>query len=109
MDSNGSWDWQPVDPDRKAPELRASDADRQRAVDALLVHCTAGRLTLEELDERQGQAMQARTLTELRAVFHDLPDTVPDLPIAAHPDPLTPNRDRRGRGLLRWGRRRDRG
>jgi len=54
-------------------DLRVSDADRDRALAELSEHYQAGRLTLEEFDERSGQALQARTARELSALFTDLP------------------------------------
>jgi hypothetical protein len=43
-------------------DLRASDADRERSVEALRHHATAGRLTVEELDERTERAYAATPL-----------------------------------------------
>jgi hypothetical protein len=54
-------------------DLRVSDADRDRAVAELSEHFEAGRLTAEELDERTGRALQARTGKELTDLFADLP------------------------------------
>ena len=54
-------------------DLRVSDADRDRALAELSEHFQAGRLTLEEFDERSGRALQARTARELSALFTDLP------------------------------------
>jgi len=54
-------------------DLRVSDADRDRAVAELSEHFQAGRLTLEEFDERSGRALQARTARELTGLFTDLP------------------------------------
>ena len=53
--------------------IRASDADRERVARILRGHAVAGRLTLEELDERTGRAFGARTLGELDALQSDLP------------------------------------
>ncbi|MFG3132062.1 DUF1707 SHOCT-like domain-containing protein [Streptomyces tendae] len=55
------------------PTLRASHADRDRAVDALSAAAGDGRLTAEELDERVGAALTARTQGELAALTADLP------------------------------------
>lgn len=55
-----------------APE-RAGDADRERAVVALREHAVAGRLTLEELADRVGNALAAATMGDLDAVLGDLP------------------------------------
>lgn len=67
-----------------SPHLRASDADRERVAAALREHCAVGRLTMAELDERLGQAYAARTLGDLAAVTHDLPEIEPELPVPAH-------------------------
>ncbi|MBC3840234.1 DUF1707 domain-containing protein [Streptacidiphilus sp. 4-A2] len=56
-----------------APELRASHADRDRAVDVLRVAAGDGRLTSDELDERLEAALSARTVGELTALTTDLP------------------------------------
>ena len=56
----------------------ASDADRERTVDLLRDHWLAGRLTLDELEERVGAAFGARTVQEL---WH----TVRGLPVAEAP------------------------
>ena len=65
--------------------LRASDADRAQVADALRAHCAAGRITVEELEERVGKAMIARTYGELRELTGDLPavqgPTVPEFAI----------------------------
>lgn len=66
-----------------SPHLRASDADRERVAAALREHCAVGRLTMAELDERLGQAYAARTLGDLAAVTHDLPEIEPELPVPA--------------------------
>jgi hypothetical protein len=55
------------------PNLRASDADRAQVADALRTHCAAGRITVEELEQRIGEAMTARTYGELRELTADLP------------------------------------
>jgi hypothetical protein len=53
--------------------VRASDADRQRVIDALQRHTAAGRLTLDEFSERVGSVFAAQTLQELAATTVDLP------------------------------------
>jgi hypothetical protein len=53
--------------------MRASDSDRERAVDVLRIAAGDGRLTAEELDERLEAALSARTLGELAGVISDLP------------------------------------
>jgi Domain of unknown function (DUF1707) len=56
-----------------SPDLRASDADRDRAVAELREHTATGRLTLEEFSERVDRAVAATTLSELDEVRGDLP------------------------------------
>lgn len=48
--------------------MRASDADRDRVVDALKAAYVYGLLTTEELAARSGQALAARTYADLAAV-----------------------------------------
>ena len=55
--------------------LRIGDADRDRAVAALGDHYAAGRLTVDEFDERTSSAWQARTADDLAPLFADLPNT----------------------------------
>jgi Domain of unknown function (DUF1707) len=57
--------------------MRASDADRDAVLADLSEHFQAGRLTAEELDERTGQALAARTWGELRELLADLPAALP--------------------------------
>jgi hypothetical protein len=57
--------------------IRASDADRDRTVAALREHLAAGRLTIEEFDERLDKACAAKTLGELDSLMADLPETDP--------------------------------
>jgi hypothetical protein len=52
---------------------RASDAERDRAADALRRHHADGRLTTDELEERTGRAYAATTLGDLDQLFADLP------------------------------------
>jgi Domain of unknown function (DUF1707) len=53
--------------------LRATHDDRNRVVELLRVAAGDGRLSLEELDERVGAALTARTYGELAALVSDLP------------------------------------
>ncbi|HEX5291972.1 MAG TPA: DUF1707 domain-containing protein [Streptosporangiaceae bacterium] len=64
--------------------LRVSDADRDAALAELTQHYEAGRLTTEELDERTGAILAARTGTELESQLTDLP--VLGVPAAAPPE-----------------------
>jgi DUF1707 SHOCT-like domain len=61
--------------------LRASHDDRDRAVEVLRVAAGDGRITAEELDERVGAALTARTYGELAALISDLPATSGALPL----------------------------
>jgi hypothetical protein len=56
------------------PELRASDEDRDRAVEIIRVAAGDGRLSAAELDERLDLALTARTTNELAALTADLPE-----------------------------------
>jgi hypothetical protein len=58
------------------PALRASDADRARAVALLRDHAVEGRLTLEEVTDRMSAAYLARTHEELEQLAADLPSQV---------------------------------
>jgi len=54
-------------------DLRVSDADRDRAVHELSEAFKAGRLTADEFSERSGEALGARTGSELTGLLADLP------------------------------------
>jgi hypothetical protein len=70
--------------------VRASDADRDIAADILCAAVGDGRLTLDELDERLGAALSARTVTELAALIVDLPDRPGPLPTGPSGKARTP-------------------
>jgi hypothetical protein len=53
--------------------MRASRADRERAIDALKAAFVRGRLTKDELDERVARALVPQTYAELAALTDDLP------------------------------------
>ena len=53
--------------------LGASYADREQAIEALKDAFVLGRLTKDELDERAGQALAARTRAELAVLTADIP------------------------------------
>lgn len=63
--------------------LRASHDDRDQAVEVLRVAAGDGRITAEELDERVGAALTARTYGELAALISDLPATPGSLPLGS--------------------------
>jgi hypothetical protein len=64
------------------PDLRASDADRDEVVTLLRRHAEAGRLTVDELDERCSAALSAVTVGELDRLLDDLPQERPAAPVA---------------------------
>jgi Domain of unknown function (DUF1707)/Cell wall-active antibiotics response 4TMS YvqF len=53
--------------------LRVSDAERDATLRKLGDHAAVGRLTLDELEERSGQALTAKTRGELATLTSDLP------------------------------------
>jgi Domain of unknown function (DUF1707) len=53
--------------------LRASHADRERAIDLLKAAFVHGRLAKDEFDARVGQALASRTYADLAAVTADIP------------------------------------
>jgi len=66
-------------------DLRVSDADRDRAIGELSQHFQAGRLTLEEFDDRSGQALKAKTGRDLADLFTDLPPAQARTPVIGEP------------------------
>ena len=53
--------------------IRVSDAERDAAVRTLGDHAAVGRLTLDELEDRAGRALAAKTRGELAVLTSDLP------------------------------------
>lgn len=74
--------------------LRVSDAERDATLRTLGDHAAAGRLTLDELEDRAGQTLAAKTRGELAALTSDLPKE----PAAAQGDPAPA----RVRQPVRW-------
>ena len=56
------------------PEQRIGDEERDNAVDALRAHMAAGRISLDEFDQRLGQVLQSTTQRQIDAALVDLPD-----------------------------------
>jgi hypothetical protein len=54
-------------------EIRASDQERERTVEALRRHAAAGRIDSAELEERLGLALAAKTQGDLAQIVEDLP------------------------------------
>jgi DUF1707 SHOCT-like domain len=65
-----------------ADGIRASDAERDAAVERLSQATGDGRLTLEEFSQRMGQASTARTRAELDRLVSDLPVQAAPAPAA---------------------------
>lgn len=70
------------------PHLRAADADRAAVATVLGQHMSAGRLTMDEYDERLARVYAAKTYGELDQITADLPSTgVAARPAAAPASP----------------------
>ena len=66
------------------PQLRASDADRERAADRLQAAAVEGRLDAEELEQRLGEVYAARYCSDLTRVTADItPPAPPPAPVPA--------------------------
>jgi Domain of unknown function (DUF1707)/2TM domain len=63
------------------PDIRASDAERERVAELLRDHAAEGRLGVDELDERLRRAYAARTRSELDGLTADLPARVSRAPV----------------------------
>jgi Domain of unknown function (DUF1707)/2TM domain len=55
------------------PRLRVGDAERGQVIDQLADHHAAGRLTLEEFEQRMASAWTAQTGADLEVLVRDLP------------------------------------
>jgi hypothetical protein len=72
-------------PEHHPPEVRASDADRDRVLDVLRAAAGDGRLTAAEHETRAGAALAARTVGDLAVLTADLrgpaaaPEPAPDV------------------------------
>src|SRR5260370_28853611 len=71
---------------------RASHADREQVVGVLKAAFVQGRLTADELDERIGQALAARTYADLAALTTDLPADPDRVPVPVPTPPPAPVR-----------------
>ena len=71
---------------RAFDRLRASDADREQVLEFLKTAFVQGRLTMDELDARAGQALVSRTYGELAALTADIPSG----PVRVLPRPAAP-------------------
>ncbi|GAA4374050.1 DUF1707 domain-containing protein [Actinomadura verrucosospora] len=83
------------------PEIRASDADRDRVAASLREHCAEGRITMDELQERLDAVYGAKTLGQLQEVTSDLPEEdLYQLPVPATQSKGTASPARRPSGDL---------
>ncbi|RII19749.1 hypothetical protein DSC45_07035 [Streptomyces sp. YIM 130001] len=73
------------------PEIRASDADRDRVAERLRDAMAEGRLSLEEFEERLEETYQARTYRELEPITRDLPAPQERRPAAGTTGPAAPD------------------
>ncbi|MFF4500208.1 DUF1707 domain-containing protein [Streptomyces sp. NPDC001401] len=76
--------------DAAVPELRASDADRERVAEVLRDALAEGRLDMEEFEERLEATYKARTYGELTPITRDLPaaGVTPPPPVSLVKEPL---------------------
>ncbi len=70
-------------PTDHAELIRASDSDRDRALDLLRDHWLAGRLTLDEYEQRCDEAAGGRFVADLRHAIRELPYPLPEHGLAA--------------------------
>lgn len=68
------------------PDWRVSDTERQATADHLKAHFVAGRLDIDEYEERLQRALAARTRRDLDDLVGDLPSTI----AVAQPPPPRP-------------------
>ena len=93
------------------PNIRASDADRDRTASLLREHLSAGRLTPEEFNDRLDRAFAAKTVGEIDTLLSDLPGIdlyrLPDAALTRYPrqaKDTPPRRSGRGRAWrAAWG------
>jgi hypothetical protein len=90
------------------PNMRASDADRDRVASLLREHHAAGRLSAQEFSERLDLAFAAVTVGELDKLLADLPSIdlyrLPDAVLTRQPRQAQPRRRGSGRGWrVAWG------
>jgi len=86
--------------------LRASHADREHVIDALKTAFADGRLDKDELDDRVGQALAARTYAELATVTADIPADPAQAPRprrAAWPAVKPPVKPPVNKEAVKWG------
>ena len=82
--------------------LRASDADREQAINLLKAAFVQGRLTRDELDVRAGQALASRTCAELTAITADIPTRPVEVRLTSKPAQAHPAK-RVNKKVAAWG------
>jgi hypothetical protein len=89
------------------PNIRASDADRDRAASLLREHHAAGRLTPEEFSERLDRVFAARTVGDIDSEMHDLPSIdlyrLPEAELTRQPQQQTRRRRHADAWRVAWG------
>lgn len=89
------------------PNIRASDADRDRAAALLREHHAAGRLTPEEFSERLDRAFTAKTVGEIDGLLRDLPSIdlyrLPDAELTRQPRQAEQRRHHMNAWRAAWG------
>jgi hypothetical protein len=83
----------------RVPSIRVGDVERDAAAAELGDHYAAGRLTIDELHDRLGLVLSARTRADLTHVLADLPTIRRPArpPAAASPPPREEPADHAGR------------
>ncbi|GGN53577.1 hypothetical protein GCM10011579_011880 [Streptomyces albiflavescens] len=93
--------------DDELPELRASDADRERVAEQLRDALAEGRLDMEEFEERLEATYKARTYGELTPITRDLPGAAAAAPVSMVKQPVESGswagRIVGGEGSSSWG------
>ncbi|MFE5819310.1 DUF1707 domain-containing protein [Streptomyces sp. NPDC056479] len=93
----------------EVPELRASDADRERVTEVLREALAEGRLDMDEFEERLDATYKARTYGDLAPITRDLPVgtvAVPKVDMIKKPEASDGNWADRivgGEGSSTWG------
>jgi hypothetical protein len=77
-------------PNRPTPQLRASDADRDRAALRLREAAAEGRLDTDELEERVGAVYGAKWMADLDRLTSDVTPLPPPTPVPP-PVPVPPH------------------
>ena len=75
----------PVQDPSDQPDLRSSDAEREQAFERLSEHAAAGRLTLQELEDRVERVYAAKTRSELEVLTGTCRRSPPARPPAQRP------------------------